>query len=201
VSRPLIRIASAVTGVILVTALAACHTETRQSSSSPATTGKSPGSWDSQIQQMIDDFPSDFASQVFADKVVSEQELTEARKINQDCYNAAGLSVSWNAYGRETVEGADPTSTEPPSAMGRCSFADGGVMVMYYQMLLNPRNEDEVELRAACLVKAGIARAGYTGADLLRDYEAKSVPWKPDDEKARNCLDDPLGLVNSKTTQ
>src|SRR6218665_950554 len=117
-SHPLIRIASAVTGVILVTALTACHTETRQSSSSPATTGKSPGSWDPQIQQMIDDFPSDLASKAFADRVVSEQELTEARKINQDCYNAAGLSVSWDAYGRETVEGAEPTSTEPPSAMG-----------------------------------------------------------------------------------
>src|SRR6218665_2779534 len=111
---------------------------------------------------MSDDSPLDCASQAFADRVVSEQELTEARKINQDGYNAAGLRVSWDAYGRETVEGAAATNTEPPSAMGRCRFADGGVMVMYYQMLLNPRNEDEVERRAACLVKAGIARAGYT---------------------------------------
>ncbi|PDQ34487.1 MAG: hypothetical protein B5766_11210 [Candidatus Lumbricidophila eiseniae] len=90
-----------------------------------------------------------FASQAFADGIVSEQEVTEAKKIDQECYSAAGLDASWDIYGRETVEGANMTSNEPPSA--KCSFADGGVMVMYYQMLLNPRNEYEVELRAAAL--------------------------------------------------
>src|SRR6218665_1166059 len=148
-SHLVVRITSTVVSMMLVAALAACHTGTRSSSDSTVTSEKFPGPWGPQMQEMIDDFSSEFASQAFADGIVSEQELTEAKKIDQECYSAAGLNASWDIYGRVTIGGANMTSNEPPSA--KCSFADGGVMVMYYQMLLNPRNEDEVVLLAAAL--------------------------------------------------
>jgi hypothetical protein len=197
-SRVAFSLGSVAVGIVLAATLAGCATGNEQPLSSPSlsATGSYSGPWASQMQYMTDNFPSDLAAQVFSDGVISEQEFGEAKHVVEECFSASGLTVAWDAYGHEAVSGADSSSNEPPPAMADCTFSDGGVMVLYYEMLMNPQNEDPMELRAACLVQAGVVERGFTGSDLQESYDTSSFPFALDDVKAKACMVDPLGRVD-----
>ncbi len=167
----------------------------------PVEIGSLSGPWGAEMEQASRSFPSDFSTAVFADGSITEQEFLEAQQIVQDCFSAEGLEASWDAYGFVSVSGPELSSDAPPESMGRCSFADGGVMDLYHQMMKNPENEDDMELRARCLVEAGVLDPGYTGHDLESAYQSEAVPWSPGDEAAQRCLLDPLGRVDPGTTE
>lgn len=154
-----------------------------------------PGPWGQAMQDMANTAPSEFASQVFADGAITEIELAEATQLVQECYEAVGLTATWDDYGMVSITGSDPDSDDPPVEMAECSFADGGVMVLSSRMRVNPENEDELELRADCLVREGVVEPGYTALDLEQAFERESMPWQTGDEQARACMLDPLGLV------
>lgn len=157
--------------------------------------GEFDGPWASELRELAAAYPSEFAAQVFADSKITELEFAEAQSMVQECFDSQGLHVTWDAYGRETVTFPDETGDDPPDVIGECAFSDGGVTVMYYRMLLNPRNEDQMQLWATCLVDAGVVEPGYTADDLLRAYDTEQLPWVPGDERAGACLSDPLGVI------
>ncbi|MCL2090577.1 MAG: hypothetical protein FWH11_05050 [Micrococcales bacterium] len=186
--------ASVAASLVLAATLAACST----SGQAGPTSSRFTGPWASDLEQMSNTFDSEFATQVFADSVITEQEMLEGKQLLQECYAAAGLEATWDEYGRVAVSGANPSDSAPPEAMGRCAFADGGVVVMYYQMLMNPQNEDDFALRASCLVQEGVVEPGFTGQDLQRLYDAdETMPWPETDQAAQRCLLDPLGVGRS----
>lgn len=153
------------------------------------------GPWAEQYAAMSRDFPSDFASEVFADSSISESEYAEARRIVEGCFAAAGIAPEWGNYGRLSVT-AEADSTEPPEAMGECSFADGGVMVLHDQITLNPSHQDDMEIRAECLASHRVVDPAFDAQDLRDAYERETFPWDPADEAAADCLVDPLGLAD-----
>jgi len=181
-------------GITLTATLAACAGSPADGAS-PST--RFPGPWGHDLEQMSAAFGGDFADRVFADGVVSEQEMLEGKRLLEDCYATAGLTASWDEYGRVAVDGADPSTDQPPEAMGRCAFADGGVLVMYYQMLMNPEREDEWAIRARCLVEHELVDPGFSGQELQRLFDAEeSMPWSTEPD-AQQCLNDPLGVVSA----
>lgn len=185
---------SVAVGIALAATLAAC-TSSPPEGASPSS--RFPGPWAQDLEQMSAMFGGDFADRVFADGVVTEQELLEGKRLLEDCYVAAGLTAVWDEYGRVAVDGADASADQPPDAMGRCAFADGGVLVMYYQMLMNPEREDDWVIRARCLVEHGLVKPGFTGQELQRLFDAEeSMPWSTEPD-AQRCLNDPLGVVST----
>ncbi len=181
-------------GLVLTVALAGC---TGPDVPHAPSSSRFSGPWVEELEQMSTSFDSEFADQVFAGSTITEQEMLEGKRLLEDCYAAAGLSATWDEYGRVAVSGADPSDSAPPDAMGRCAFADGGVLVLYHQMLRNPRGEDDWVIRARCLADEGVVDPGFTGQDLQRLFDADgTVPWAESDQTARRCLDDPLGVVD-----
>ncbi|WP_157834224.1 hypothetical protein [Leucobacter sp. PH1c] len=153
------------------------------------------GPWAQEIASLLRDYPSSFAREVFADSKVTEQELSEAINLVEDCFTLHNLEVTWDKYGRETVTGETLSSDQPPDILGECAFSDGGVMVMYYRMRLNPEKVDDMELWAACLVQEGVVEPGFTKHDLLGQFDAGSKPWDDNDPRGPGCMTDPLGLM------
>lgn len=186
----------AAAGAVLAVALSGCAGE---EPAVPAASSAFPGPWADELERMTSLFPSGFAARAFADGVVTEQEMLEGRRLLEDCYRAAGLTATWDEYGRVAVDGAASDGDAPPEAMGRCAFADGGVLVMYYEMLMNPEREDDWVIRARCLVDLGLVGPGFTGDELQRLFDAEdALPWDVDDPAARRCMDDPLGAVEQE---
>lgn len=186
----------AAAGAVLAAALSGCaEGQSAAQASSPAFAGP----WADELERMTSLFESEFAARAFADGVVTEQEMLEGRRLLEDCYSAAGLTAAWDEYGRVAVDGAASHGDTPPDAMGRCAFADGGVLVMYYEMLMNPEREDDWVIRARCLVDRGLVGPGFTGQELQRLFDAEdAMPWDVDDPVARRCMDDPLAVVEQE---
>lgn len=178
---------------LLLTVLAGCGQSPTEVD--PLETGSLWGPWAAEMEQASQTFPSLFSNGVFTDGKITEQEFLEARQIVLDCFSAEGLEASWDAYGYLSVGGAGLSGDAPPEAMGECTFADGGVMEIYHRMMVNPENEDDMELRARCLVSVGVVEPGFTGAELDSAYQTETLPWAQGDDAARQCLLDPLGLV------
>ncbi|TDP92413.1 hypothetical protein EDF62_1620 [Leucobacter luti] len=180
---------SAVITILLTAALSACSTGADTPPDGPQ------GPWAAEIQQLSEDSPSTFADQVFADGKVTDQEYAEAKGIVQKCFDSTGFDVVWDEYGRESVSGQGTPGMDGMDAISKCAFSDGGVMVMYHQMLLNPENEDQTKLWTACLVRTGVVGPDFTETDLNEAFEAESLPWQPSDERGLKCMSDPLGVL------
>ena len=100
------------------------------------------GPWAEAFGELAANTDLEFALDAIADSRISDQEAEEARAIAVECYEARGYKVEWDAYGYEVIERSDPAEEVGEVAMAECSFADGGVLVLYYQMMVNPDNED-----------------------------------------------------------
>ncbi|MDR2380456.1 MAG: hypothetical protein LBE08_04665 [Bifidobacteriaceae bacterium] len=168
-------------------------------SSSAGAGGPYTGPWAADFAELAEHTDLTFALGAIADSEISDQEAEEARGIVSECYAAKGYTVDWDAYGYETAEGPEG-SDDGATVMGECSFADGGVLVLYYQILVNPGNDDMMELSAVCLAEEGLVEKGFTGDDLEAVYQADDfAAWPLDvaDPVFQRCMRDPRSLVGN----
>ncbi|ADG73023.1 conserved hypothetical protein [Cellulomonas flavigena DSM 20109] len=192
-------VGAAALGLVSAAALTACAGPA-SSDDEPAPTGRFTGPWAAEFAAMNERFPSEFADAALADSVITEQEMLEGRGLVESCYTAAGYTVTFDEYGRAAVTDPDGAGDSAPQAMGGCSSADGGVMILYYMVAANPENEDEMAIRAECLVEAGVVEQGFTGEDLQKAYDSAELPWPTGDEVAQRCLLDPKGMISTTGT-
>jgi hypothetical protein len=179
-------------------ALGADEAETAPNSRAGAA-GAYSGPWAADFAELADHTDSAFALAAIADSELSDQEAEEARGIILECYAAKGYTVEWDPYGYETVTGPEG-SDDGAAVMGECSFADGGVLVLYYQILVNPGNDDLMDLSAACLVEEGLAEEGFSGDDLEAMYQADDFtgwPFSAEDPVFQRCMRDPRSLAGN----
>lgn len=140
----------------------------------------------------------DFVQTVLHDGEISDMEYQEAMTRVEACYASHNASVTYDAYGFETVESLDGTG-DPLEIMGACAESDGGIVMLYDQIRRNPDNRSEEELLTACLVRSGVVDKGFTVDDFLEVMNSSaSTPWEADDERVTLCNKDPLGLVSGQ---
>jgi len=165
---------------------------------SSATTGTFSGPWSEELAYYDAATDSTFAHQALADSVISDAEVEEGRGLIAQCYRDRGAEVTYDAYGYATVT-VVTGSEDPMAVMGACEFADGGIVVLYGQIQLNPDHLDPSTIQAACMVEHGIVEPGLTARDLEHYLQVESAvaPWAPSDQDvATTCMVDPLGLAS-----
>jgi hypothetical protein len=157
------------------------------------------GPWASEFETYYEGTDSEFGRQALADSRITDQELQEASRLVEDCYTAKGYTVQRDQYGYAAAAPISGAGDDAFSVMGECEFADGGVQVLYYQMVVNPNNEDPLVLRAACLVDIGVVDPSFTGQDLedlLAADDANALPWDRTDPQVQECMLNPAGQLN-----
>jgi len=120
-------------------------------------------------------------------------EFQEAMLEIKRCYENDGFTVTYDAYGFETVESLTG-SGDPMEQMTKCAFADGGVVALFYMMLRNPDNVSEEVLITECLIRVGVVEPGFSSQEFERVMQTGETPWDEDDVRVRECFKNPLGL-------
>jgi len=152
------------------------------------------GPWAADFARYTQITDSEFAHRAFADSQISDSELQEGDALIAQCYRDAHATVTYDAYGFETVEVLEGNE-DPVDVMGRCALADGGVSALYHQIERNPGNDDDATIIAACMVSSGLVDPSFTAQDYRAALDSGAVSWNPLDERSERCAKDPLGLV------
>jgi len=168
----------------------------------PACSGPAPGPdasgfsgpWAADFARYTQITDNEFAHRAFADSQISDSELQEGDALIAQCYRDAHATVTYDAYGFETVQVLEGDE-DPVDVMGRCALADGGVSALYHQIERNPGNDDDATIIAACMVSSGLVDASFTAQDYRAALDSGAVSWNPLDERSERCAKDPLGLV------
>lgn len=156
------------------------------------------GPWAADIAYFWSSYATDFSHAALADSRVTDLEREEGAALIAKCYADSGAEVTYDAYGFETVDVVSGNA-DPSEVMGRCSFADGGVVALHDKMTRNPQNLDDMTIVAECLVEAQVVEPGFTGDDYEEVLASGRVPWLPTDERVERCAKDPLGFVTGAT--
>jgi len=174
--------------------LVACIASACSHASGEADASGFSGPWAADFARYTQITDSEFAHRAFADSQISDSELQEGDALIAQCYRDAHATVTYDAYGFETVQVLEGDE-DPVDVMGRCALADGGVSALYHQIERNPGNDDDATIIAACMVSSGLVDASFTAQDYRAALDSGAVSWNPLDERSERCAKDPLGLV------
>lgn len=136
---------------------------------------------------------SDLQRAVLTDGAITESEMGALQDSFRTCLSSVGFtSITFEADGGMSLK---PPSDIPQaevdtyvSACGRGTIDE--IAPLYRQLRLNPTHEDPDALMAACLVRVGLAPAGYTGADYAQD-QPNGFPFSVDAPEFAQCVSDP----------
>ncbi|MDR0488259.1 MAG: hypothetical protein LBG99_02465 [Propionibacteriaceae bacterium] len=170
-----------------VMVLAACSTIDK--TATPQFTGP----WGDIYAYYYETSESELGREILSDGVITDMEFQEAMLEIEQCYLNDGFRVTYDPYGFETVESIGGTQ-DPLEEMGKCAFADGGVVVLYYQIARNPNHMSEEELLAECLVRIEVVEPGFTAQDFERAMQSGVIPWDSTDPRVTECYKNPLDL-------
>jgi hypothetical protein len=137
---------------------------------------------------------SDFEREVLSDLEITRAEYEEAVSRYVECAAEQGLSVAPVPQGGYYTFSFRPTS-DSDRIMDECRPGTIDVIEpIYVSTVRNPNNENLEDLQAACLVRKGLAPAGFTGEDY---HEAMfggpepDFPFDTEDPRFRECLTNP----------
>lgn len=138
---------------------------------------------------------TDFEREVLADSKISRMEYQEAVDRYVNCLENAGLKVSAELQASGLYQYGityPPGTTEASPAESECAQGTTGIIEpLYGSVLMNPNNEDFLQLIVECLLRNKIVDNDYTKVDLLEELENSPV-FREGDEVAAKCLFAPV---------
>lgn len=161
------------------------------------------GPWAAEFENAYATAESDFVREVLQDGQVTDLEYAEVLARFEACMTEVGITLEPAGRGTYGYSFSRAFGAERAYQRELECFEqhDGMAVPLYWWVRANPENLDLFEIRAKCLVDAGVVAAGFT-ADELREHERSFQEYPPGlDESAREqwdrCEDDPLGLLGS----
>ncbi len=157
------------------------------------------GPYFDQIIAASNEAKSDFERQVLSDGTITRAEYEEAVQKLVACAATRGVVVSPVSKGA-TYSYEVKTSEVSDAAMRQCSVGTTQVIEsLYGEIAKNPTKADYEALIAACLARSGLAPAGYTKSQYLRDRSAgkqgevviPEFPFDQTDQRLADCEGDP----------
>ncbi|OII15836.1 hypothetical protein BIU97_14335 [Curtobacterium sp. MCBA15_009] len=158
------------------------------------------GPWSDEFKAALDDGASDYEASILADGRITTEEVEGAHEQVRRCLADSSLGITYDPDGgfrlhpfdREVDEGffgwSDPI-------LRACEKRyDEYVTYLYEQTRRNPERLDDAEITVPCLRKAGLVGRDYTEQQWREDLDADTLPHFELDDKARQCMLDPLGL-------
>ncbi|MEU8311327.1 MULTISPECIES: hypothetical protein [Micromonospora] len=137
---------------------------------------------------------SEFEKEVLSDSKISRAEYEEAVSRFVECVRQKGVSIEkkdqFGYYIYETVSA--PNALE---AQDECNRGTKGLVEpLYVSRLTNPTKADPNQLFAACLLKQGVAPAGYSAESAKRDKSESfaNAPFDSADPRVTQCLANPV---------
>ncbi|AWE42527.1 MULTISPECIES: hypothetical protein [unclassified Actinobaculum] len=174
-------------------ALGACSTSPSESS------GNSPqfsGPWAEEFESAYNSTDSEFAKTILSDGEITEAEIKEAEQAMTSCLEEKGYTdVEFYSDGRS--QNAVPPGKEDSEEGDRraCEQSTGyDALWIYYEIKVNPNNEDWEPLVVQCLKDNNLVESSFTPSDLDRLYETGEIENHRDQEEWTKCETDPLGL-------
>jgi len=178
---------------ICLFALSACSTSSSDSS------GNSPqfsGPWAEEFQSAYDSTDSEFAKTILSDGEITEAEIKEAEQAMVSCLEERGYTeVVFNPGGGMEVVVPPGMEDSEQGDVNACYDSSGyGPLWIYYEIRVNPNNEDWEPLVVQCLKDNNLVESSFTPSDLDRLYETGEIENHRDQEEWTKCETDPLGL-------
>lgn len=135
---------------------------------------------------------SDLQRKALQDGTLSEAEVAAMDDQMHQCLSTNG--AVFIQIGREGSLGVKfPPQMESQTddiVQARTEVVYGPLQLLERQLRRNPLHEDEHALMAACLVRVGLAPAGYSAEDYGRDVP-NNFPFSTDDKRFGDCIQDP----------
>lgn len=155
--------------------------------------------WEAEFTEAYLGSTSDLQREILEDGQITEDEADELRSALQTCLAEQGFTDV-------TFYGAGAFAEQPPAGMSNedhyaivsaCHQAAWGdeaadVYYLYYRVERNPDHEDETDIMAACLVRAGLVETGYSGEDYADDAANDEHPFDTSAAQFQDCLLSPL---------
>lgn len=137
---------------------------------------------------------SDLQRKVLQDGRISEAEMAALADAMNQCVARYGISgYAFDPDGSDSAP-VPPgwTADQVLDVLDACTSATmGEVLPLYQRLHRNPQNQDEASAMAECLVRVGLAPAGYTADDYRRDTP-DHYPFDSDSELFARCAQDPV---------
>ena len=132
--------------------------------------------------------------------VSGESEFAEAQQANAECLEDLGFQdiESFSQGGMQlSPHNSSMPQDDVQDLVKKCSDSSGltEVEVLHTSLASNPNNEDWQQLNVDCLIREGVVEPGFTKEDLDQWF-ATDDPMLRTGSKAKQCLDDPLGLLD-----
>ncbi|XBH22605.1 hypothetical protein V5R04_05120 [Jonesiaceae bacterium BS-20] len=110
---------------------------------------------------------NDFQLAILEDNLITEAEFLEAQDRYMSCMAERGFTVVSNGINSGYTlmyDWNDPTASAADVYCNQSNF--GPIDSLFFLVRDNPNKENMPDVYARCLVKAGVAPAGFTGSDL-----------------------------------
>lgn len=137
---------------------------------------------------------SDFEQDILTDGSISRAEYEEATSRYVECLNSKGYATTRidqrGIYSYQIEGQAEGVQWEVANETCRLGTVEQ-VEPLYVDMMINPGNENFVELVIACLKKNGLVEPTFDTDDFLAVETAP--PWDPDDPLVNECISRPAG--------
>ncbi|MDR2620765.1 MAG: hypothetical protein LBC29_06610 [Propionibacteriaceae bacterium] len=162
---------------VALLALVAC---TNEANENPTGQPQFTGAYASELEQAYNEASNDYQRAMLADGAISQAEMLDAQSRAVECIQASGLGMitdpyeiyGWFGIGYGSNMGDDISDAQwdaIDACMNQWFDADGNdLRVLYQKMYTNPNQENMSDLIARCLVRHGLAPAGFLGDDYDR---------------------------------
>jgi hypothetical protein len=139
------------------------------------------GPYAAEFRQAYERATTDQIKAVFADGVITAEELAEAKQGYIACMEGAGYTVLlMDDDGSRGFKPPTPdtSSDEVEKQMAACDAITGwgDIAWLWTQVRINPDRLDTATIMAACLVRVGLRQDGYSAVDYRAEMEMDPSP-------------------------
>jgi len=134
--------------------------------------------YSAQIKAAAGTTSSEYVRQILADGEISRGELSDAEARVVACLGALGIEASYvtNDWGIDNLTVVGGLSTAVSDEVTECQTQwMGPIDQLFWDQYVNPMNQDMNGLIAACLVRKGLAPAGFSGSDYANVARDNSI--------------------------
>jgi len=155
--------------VVICVTLCGCGGSTRSDTDSFEANA---GPYSGMFRQVLDDPDiSGYVKTILSDGKVDSFEFRDAQEHVITCLNQADIEASYikDQFGQVGLSAsADASDPQTGQAIAQCQTEwMGPIQDLYWKVFSNPANANLNDLIAACLVRKGLAPAGFTGQDYV----------------------------------
>lgn len=179
------RYALCLVGVMLLLLVAGCG-KAEQSGPSP---------YRAQILEAARLAHTAFERNILKDGRITRAEYVSAEQRFMACVKAHGVAIAAEQkFGTYTyVTSGDGATSD--SVVEKCSTGTTYyIEALYNETVTNPQQQDAIVIRVRCLVKSGLAPAGYTAREYRQASGADGVlhlPFSDTDPRFEECMTNP----------